>query len=102
MAFSRYEQKSHAALVRYEDLRQSHEGAAIQGSAPGLKYVCPQPELRLSAELEVCSTAAIHPDSIFVESPGLSLDAWGSTTLVDHANAAAGICVAVVSLAIVG
>jgi len=102
MAFSRYQQEPHPALVRYEDLRESNEGAAIQGSAPGLSYVCPQPGLRLSAELEVCSTAAIHPDSTLVEAPRLSLDAWGSTSLVDHADAAAGVCVAEVSFAVVG
>jgi hypothetical protein len=94
MAFSRYQQEPHPALVRYEDLRESNEGAAIQGSAPGLSYVRPQPDLRLSAELEVRSTAAIHPDSTLVEAPRLSLDAWRSATLVDHADAAAGVCVA--------
>ena len=50
LAFSRYQQESHAALVRYEDLRKSHEGAAIQGSAPG-----------------VSDCALVNP----VESPGL-------------------------------
>ena len=34
MAFSRYEQEPYAAMVRYEDLREPDEGAAIQGAAP--------------------------------------------------------------------
>jgi hypothetical protein len=56
----------------------------------------------LSAELEVRSTAPIHPDLVPVKAPGLVLDAGRSTTLVDQSNAAACICVAEVSFAIVG
>jgi hypothetical protein len=37
-----YEQESHAALVRHEDLRESDEGTAIQGIAcSGLKGASP-------------------------------------------------------------
>jgi hypothetical protein len=56
----------------------------------------------LPAQLEVCSTPAIHPDLASVETPGLALDAWRPATLVHHSDAAAGISAAVVSLAIVG
>jgi hypothetical protein len=56
----------------------------------------------LPAELEVRSTAAIHPDLGPVIAPGLSLGAWRSAPLVDHSDAAAGVCVAVVSSAVVG
>ncbi len=56
----------------------------------------------LPAELEVRSTASIHPDLVPVKAPGLVLDAWRSATLVDQSDAAAGVCVAEVSFAVVG
>ena len=54
------------------------------------------------AQLEVRSTAAIHPDLVPVKAPGLVLDAWRTASLVDQPDTAAGICVAEVSLAVVG
>ncbi len=36
VAFSRYQQEPYAAVVRYEDLREPDEGAAIQGATSGL------------------------------------------------------------------
>jgi hypothetical protein len=56
----------------------------------------------LLSEPEVGSTTAINPDLAPVITPGLSLNAWRSATLVDHADAAAGVRVAVVSFAVVG
>ncbi len=56
----------------------------------------------LLSEPEVGSTTAINPDLAPVIAPGLSLNAWRSATLVDHADAATGVGVAVVSFAVVG
>jgi len=39
VAFSGYEQEPYAAMVRYEDLRESDEGAAVQGAASWV--ICP-------------------------------------------------------------
>jgi hypothetical protein len=51
---------------------------------------------------EVGTAALVDPDAISVGSPGLSLDAWRSAALINHADATAGVCVAKVSFAIVG
>jgi len=38
VAFSRYQQKPYAALVRHEDLWKPDEGAAIQSAASGMSH----------------------------------------------------------------
>jgi hypothetical protein len=40
-----------------------------------------------TTEPEVGAAAPVDPYAISVESPGLSLNAWRSAALVDHANA---------------
>jgi hypothetical protein len=51
---------------------------------------------------EVCSAAAIHPDALAIETPGVALDAGCFAALVDQTNALGCIDGAIVSAPVVG
>jgi hypothetical protein len=95
-----------AALVDHSDAPAGIRAAVVsfavvRGAGDPLAAASPA-SVKSPAEPEVSAAAAIDPDAISIESPGLSLDAWRSTALINHTNTVLGRYLTKMTLAIIG